>query len=367
MEGHCRIASEKGMESMKFMHIADVHLGVQPDRGKPWSEKRAREVTESFDRALAIAGEEQVSLLLIAGDLFHAPPTISQLQDIDYKLSKLEKLWTVIIAGNHDYMSPEGAYAKYRFRSKAVCLPAERIASVYIRELGVCVTGRSYDRQEIPSGIYDDAEPVREDTFNFLLAHGGDLTHAPLKKQKLLDAGFDYIALGHIHKPEILVQDKMAYAGSLEPIDYTDVGDRGYILGEITNGHCHVEWRKINVRNYINLSLKIQPEYSGAQIIDAIEKEMQRLGSQHIYRILLRGQKNDEVQPDFLALTERYMISMIEDYTRGTLDADVLLAENGENLIGQYILQLKDKGDIVSKKALEYGLHALLGDGDSCI
>ena len=352
---------------MKFMHIADVHLGVQPDRGKSWSQTRAREVSETFDKLLAIAEEKQVSLLLIAGDLFHAQPTMAELKELDYKLSKLSRTWTVIIAGNHDYMSPEGAYAKYRFQTKTVCLPADRLASVYIRELGVCVTGRSFDRQEIPEGIYDDARPVREDTVNFLLAHGGDLTHAPLKKQKLLDAGFDYIALGHIHKPEILAPDKMAYAGSPEPIDYTDVGDRGYIIGEVTRGHCHIEWKKINERNYINLALKLKPEYSGAQIIDAIEKEMKRLGKQHIYRIILKGQKNDEVQPDFLALTTRYMISMIEDYTRGALDVEALLAENGENLIGQFIIQLKDKEDVVSKKALEYGLHALLEDGNSCI
>lgn len=349
---------------MKFMHIADVHLGVQPDRGKPWSETRAREVTEAFDRALSIVEEEQVSLLLIAGDLFHAPPAISQLKEIDYKLSKLSRTWTVIIAGNHDYMSPEGAYAGYRFQTKTVCLPADRVASVYIRELGVCVTGRSYDRREIPEGIYDDAQPVREDTFNFLLAHGGDLAHAPLKKQRLLDAGFDYIALGHIHKPEVLVQDKMAYAGSLEPIDYTDVGDRGYIIGEIAEGRCHTEWKKINVRSYINLSLRVKPEYSGAQIIDAIEREIHRLGSENIYRILLRGEKSDEVQPDFHALTTRYMISMVEDLTRGALDVDALLSGNEENLIGQFIMQLKDKEDEVSQKALEYGLHALLEDGN---
>lgn len=345
---------------MRFIHIADAHLGVQPDRGKPWSDTRAREVTEAFDKVLAVAEEEQVDLLLIAGDLFHAPPAIHELQEVDYKLSKLTRTRTVMIAGNHDYRSPDGAYEKYQFQSKTVCLPADRLATVYMKELGVCVTGRSYDRQEIPQGIYDDAVPAREGTINILLAHGGDLTHAPLKKQKLLDAGFDYIALGHIHKPEILAQDKMAYSGSLEPIDYTDVGDRGYIMGEIIDGHCHIEWKKINVRNYINLALTVKPEYTGARIIDALEREMKRLGDQHIYRILLKGRKGEDVQPDFHGLTTHYMVSMIEDHTRGALDIDVLLSENEENLIGQFIMKLKDKTDVVSQKALEYGLNALL-------
>ena len=29
---------------MKFMHISDVHLGVKPDAGKAWSEKRAQDM-----------------------------------------------------------------------------------------------------------------------------------------------------------------------------------------------------------------------------------------------------------------------------------------------------------------------------------
>lgn len=345
---------------MRFIHIADVHLGVQPDKGKPWSEIRAREVAEAFDKVLAIAEEEQVDLLLIAGDLFHAPPGISQLHELDYKLSKLTHTKTIIIAGNHDYMSEGGAYATFRFQSKTVCLPADRLASVYVQEANTCIIGRSYDRQEIPEDIYDDAHPTREGAINILLAHGGDLAHAPFKKQKLLNAGFDYIALGHIHKPEILRQDKMAYAGSLEPIDYTDVGDRGYIFGEICDGKCHIQWKKINVRNYINLSLRLKAAYTGAQITDTIAGEIEKLGRQHIYRIILKGEKGEGVQLDFHSLTSRYYISMIEDYTRGAIDVEALLQEHQDDIIGQFIMQLKDKGDAVSEKALEYGLQALL-------
>ena len=33
---------------MKFMHISDMHLGVKPDAGKAWSEKRAQDIWDSF-------------------------------------------------------------------------------------------------------------------------------------------------------------------------------------------------------------------------------------------------------------------------------------------------------------------------------
>lgn len=33
---------------MKFIHVSDVHLGIKPDEGKPWSEKRAQDIWDSF-------------------------------------------------------------------------------------------------------------------------------------------------------------------------------------------------------------------------------------------------------------------------------------------------------------------------------
>ncbi len=48
---------------MKFIHIADVHLGAVPDKDKDWSKERAEEITDAFDRLLETAEERQVDLL----------------------------------------------------------------------------------------------------------------------------------------------------------------------------------------------------------------------------------------------------------------------------------------------------------------
>lgn len=45
--------------------------------------------------------------------------------------------------------------------------------------------------------------------------------------------GYDYVAFGHIHKPQLLVENRMAYAGSLEPTDTGDIGRHGYIEEEL--------------------------------------------------------------------------------------------------------------------------------------
>lgn len=50
---------------MRFIHVSDVHLGMIPDKGKPWSDVRAKEIEETFDRILNIAEERKVDLLLM--------------------------------------------------------------------------------------------------------------------------------------------------------------------------------------------------------------------------------------------------------------------------------------------------------------
>ena len=76
----------------------------------------------------------------------------------------------------------------------------------------------------------------RERGFTFYWAHGGDAKHIPMNIKSIAASGFDYIALGHIHKPQILIRDNAAYAGALEPVDRNDLGDHGYIEGHLENG-----------------------------------------------------------------------------------------------------------------------------------
>ncbi len=102
-----------------------------------------------------------------------------------------------------------------------------------LQSLNLVVYGMSYDRQEITEAMYDQLRPMRrlkdgrplpEGCRHILLAHGGDSRHIPINQEKLRQAGFDYMALGHIHKPWIDDRSPMAYAGALEPIDRNDEG-----------------------------------------------------------------------------------------------------------------------------------------------
>ena len=59
---------------MRFIHIADIHLGADPYIGSSRKEKREKEIWTSLERVLEVCESKHVEMLLIAGDLFHRQP-----------------------------------------------------------------------------------------------------------------------------------------------------------------------------------------------------------------------------------------------------------------------------------------------------
>ena len=80
---------------MRFIHMADVHLGAVPDSGCPWSAFRENEIWETFVRVIDQIREEKIELLLIAGDLFHRQPLMRELKEVNYLFSTLKNPYRI--------------------------------------------------------------------------------------------------------------------------------------------------------------------------------------------------------------------------------------------------------------------------------
>ena len=128
---------------------------------------------------------------------------------------------------------------------------------VEIPEKNIFVYGLSFEHKEVRSPLYDEWKPVNKPGFHVLLAHGGDLSCCPMDFTGLAAAGFDYVALGHSHKPHTVCRDKIAYSGSLEPLDRNDLGKHGYIQGEYEDGNVKVRLVPCANRSYQNLVLNV--------------------------------------------------------------------------------------------------------------
>ena len=346
---------------MKFMHLADVHLGAAPDAGYFWSEDRRREIWETFRLCLEDAAAAKVDLLLIAGDLFHRQPTQEELREVDYLLRAMPRTRIVMIAGNHDHLMPTGPFTTYQWSRNVVLLSPGECECVRFPEIRTEVYGFSYDRQEITEPLYDAIRPARNGYLHFLLAHGGDSRHIPISRNALEESGFDYIALGHIHKPQSVIKNKAAYSGAPEPIDSLDTGPHGYILGETFDRYVDVKFIPRAKREYRKIVLQCTADDTSWSLKDRLEKEISALGWQHIYRVVLEGERSAGSRFDTALLRDYGMILDVEDKTGIRLDLEQLRRRYSGGLVDRYISSFEGAESEVEKKAMRYGLEALLG------
>lgn len=346
---------------MRFMHIADVHLGAAPDSGYAWAKDRGREIWESFRRCIREANEKKVDLLLVAGDLFHRQPTAQELKEVNYLFSTLEKTLVVLIAGNHDYLKPSSPYLTFPWSKNVVCLFSPECEKVRFPELKTEVYGLSYHQQEITTALYDDLKAEKNDYFRILLAHGGDAAHIPVSKDRLMQSGFDYIALGHIHKPQVFIGGLALYAGALEPIDCNDVGPHGYVLGEVQRKKVKLSFVESCMRQYLHEDLEVTEEDSTYSVREKIAELLHRKGEQHMYRIRLIGQRHPQFLPDIREYGKCGRIVEIEDATVPAFHLEELRQQYQGQLIGDFIESFGEKPEgVTEEKALRYGLEALL-------
>lgn len=345
---------------MRFIHTADIHLGAAPDAGFPWSRKREEEIWETFRRLLDQAEEEQADLLLIAGDLFHRQPLLRELKEVDYLFSRLTHTRVVLIAGNHDYIKKGSFYEGFHWGANVTFLDSADCSRAVFDELHTAVYGLSYHSREITEPLYDGLTPGSGSCFKILLAHGGDAKHIPIDKKRLQASGFDYIALGHIHKPQSLIRNRMIYAGALEPIDRDDTGPHGYIRGICENGRLETAFIPLSQREYRILEIPVQETDTELSVEDRAKAAVLASGSHHIHRIRLAGFRSPEITFRPERLQRLGNIIEVIDATEPAYDYPKLLKQHEGDILGAYIQRIYTPDMTpVQKRALALGVQAL--------
>ena len=54
---------------MKFIHCSDLHLGAEPEQGRPWAEARKNELWKTLERLLDVCNDEEIDLTTKEFDL----------------------------------------------------------------------------------------------------------------------------------------------------------------------------------------------------------------------------------------------------------------------------------------------------------
>ena len=355
-----------------FIHTGDMHLGlefknVNFDRQK--SNERKVELWNTFERIVRKSIEDKVDFLFIAGDLFEEKYfTIKDINRVKYTLAKAENVDVILVTGNHDTINRKSLYHLVDWPENVTILGVNGLEKKEFPDKNTNVYGYSWSKGEIQEDLFHDFDGLNKDMINILVIHGdvlnGGSKYLPLNKNSLLELGFDYIALGHIHKPTIF-SHKIAYCGSPEPLDFGEIGEHGIIKGSITDEGTRIEFVPFSKRMFLEMHININETMSYMDIIDKI-KQCAQDRDKNLYRIILRGILNPTVELSVKDIEKSlqddfYHIEIVND-TVVDYDLTALKEENKDNIIGCFIeeMEKRDLKDRINRQALYIGLEVLL-------
>jgi len=241
---------------MKFIHLADVHLGYK----QYGCYSRLVDFAQAFYNAIKFGIEKKVDFILIAGDLFHKksemdPTTLMQATKVLEKAKKLE-IPVIAIEGNHDstyfresyswvdYLAKNGLLInlKPKFEDKELVVEEWNGQEGAYVDLGFArIYGMKYYGSLTPKILDKYYKKIRKNNFTIFMAHVGIEGYMniygciPSGKLHRLKSKVDYVALGHIHKS--FVENNFIFnPGSLEVCDISEVNfKRGLFYVEYDN------------------------------------------------------------------------------------------------------------------------------------
>ena len=267
----------------------------------------------------------------------------------------------VIIIGNHDYLKIDSYYRTFTWANNVHVITDNKVTCVELKNIKTAVYGSSYHSREITGKPYEKQYAKRLQKYEILMVHGGDEKHTPIRKEELLELGYDYVALGHIHKYMEILPEKIAYCGALEPTDMNDVGLHGYIRGELSNKGCHTQFIHAASRENIHMDIKVNKEMTAYEIREMVKETIEEKGSHNIFKIRLTGYKDPELYLDMEALDVYGNITEIEDYTQPAYNMEKIYQQNKDNILGGLIEKLRDSGEnSIEYMALCEGVRALM-------
>lgn len=359
---------------IKFIHTGDLHLGLQFKKvsfPEEISNRRRIELWGTFERIVDKAIEDKTDFLFIAGDLFEEEYfTLGDMKRVRDTLGKAKNVNILITAGNHDTLNNNSLYYMVDWPDNITIFHSKGLEKRNFEDIGVCIYGYSWDVAENNQNIFQDFEKLNEEKINILIIHGDlfskDSYYLPLDKKHIESLGFNYIALGHIHKPEIF-SNKMAYCGSPEPLHFGETGKHGIIKGKVSKEDTQIKFIPFSRRMFIEKTIEINEYMSYLDIVNHIKEcDKEENLKDNLYRVALDGIVDRDIALDIDDLVKSlendfYYIEII-DNTTIDYDLEKLEEENIDNIIGYFIREMKTKDieDRTIKDALYIGLEVLM-------
>ena len=301
---------------MRLLHFADAHIDManygrhDAETGLPL---RVLDFLKSLDTIVDTAIAERVDMVIFAGDAYKdRSPAPTFQREWGRRIIRLSqaRIPTLLLVGNHDLSPAAGrAHAIHEFDTLQVPyvrvlpkpellgpkqlwgLPVQVVAIPWISRSGLMAamdTGAADQTEvfahieeritQIVGDLLEEAEKTNPDLPTILTAHasvqgatfgsermvmlGSDLV---LPTSLVRDQRLDYVALGHIHKPQDVNKGghpPVIYPGSIERIDFGEAADdRFFIIADVARHHTDVQWVRLEgARRFIDRHVVLQAD-----------------------------------------------------------------------------------------------------------
>lgn len=272
---------------MKFIHAADLHIdsplvGLCCYDGAP--AERLREATRrALENLVTLALEEQVDFVILAGDLFDG-----QWRDMQtglftarqFRRLRDAKIDVYLVRGNHDAASH--VRQAITWPDNVHEFSVRRAETIRREDLGVALHGRGFAQPQVtedPAPEYPSAVPG---LFNIGVLHtnlDGSPEHdpyAPTSRAGLVAKGYDYWALGHIHRRQIVTERPyIAYCGNTQGRHVREAGPKGCLLTSVEDGQlATVDFHPTDVVRWYSVRVTLGDRDGLPELYAAVRQEL---------------------------------------------------------------------------------------------
>lgn len=357
-------------EHLTFLHAADLHIGA-PFRGlrdlsEAWADRLMDAIPKAWDKVVDTAIGRQVDFVVVSGDIFDsARASYRDYLRFFQGLARLDAagIPSYLCTGNHDPLSV-WQQDFFALPPSATMLAADRPDfALYERDgrpLAV-IGGRGYPNkvwsphENIAEGI-TRAAAIRalgpraaEAPFAVGVLHTGltiDKLKAPADPVELLRAGFDYWALGHIHRRWVNDEKapRLVFSGCIQGRDIRETGQRGVYIVQLSQDRppaltfvptASVVWEQVRVdvsdcANIPGLIAKVMRELFAVNGDAACEEMVTRItltGTTPLHELLGRPGVLGDVRATINDSYIEFFCDALIDETRAPLDEEALRAE----------------------------------------
>lgn len=369
-------------ETLTFIHAADIHIGA-PFRGlraltEEWGRRLGDAIPEAWDRVVTAAIDRDVDFVVVSGDIFDSVRASYR----DYHRF-FQGLWKLsdggipiyLCTGNHDPLS-SWQQDFFALPPLATMLAADRPDFILHEREGrpsAIIAGRGYpnkvwsSKENIAAGLTRDAavralgSSASEVPFAVGVLHTGlnlDPVKAPTDPRELLRAGFDYWALGHIHRRTVNDENapRVVFSGCIQGRDIRETGPRGVYEVTLCENHpprlafiptASVVWERLeidasfcsNIPDLVSTMLREQFAVNGTVSCEFMVSRITLTGATSLHEVLARPGVLEEVRETLNDSYAEFYCDALIDRTTSPLDREAL---RGEGLFPAVLLRASD-------------------------